>query len=244
MRTTNDSKQVWDKWFWADWRSDEALALCSFAARGLWMELLTLMAMSERKGELLVQGEPPSETDLIRLVRGSSRSEFRRLMAELKARGVYSVDPGGTIFSRRMVRTRTRSEINTANGMKGGNPKLKREYNRPVEDSVDDSVNRTDNRGDKPQKLEARSYKPEDQNQDQKEQRAVRAIRLPRLDENQGLLTRIAHHIYDDIERGRVHAADATEELKTRAARAHLRYDGDRVRKALESADVQRRRQA
>jgi len=49
-------RDVWTKFFWSDWRGDEALALCSFAARGVWMELLALMARSERPGYLLING--------------------------------------------------------------------------------------------------------------------------------------------------------------------------------------------
>ena len=33
----------WMKWYPADWRSDPGLRMCSFAARGLWADLLALM---------------------------------------------------------------------------------------------------------------------------------------------------------------------------------------------------------
>jgi hypothetical protein len=44
----------WRKWYPQDWRADAPLRMCSFAARGLWIDLLGLMHESTPVGFLLV----------------------------------------------------------------------------------------------------------------------------------------------------------------------------------------------
>ena len=81
-----------------------------------------------------------------------------------------------------------------------------------------------------------------DQDQEQSATRTTTPKPNGQTHENGRTLVRLAHDVFHDRDAGRVAEADVSEELKTRAAIAHLRYDGDRVRKALDSAAVQRRR--
>lgn len=81
-----------------------------------------------------------------------------------------------------------------------------------------------------------------DQDQEQSAARTTTPKPNGQTHENGRTLVRLAHDVIHDRDAGRVAEADVSEELKTRAAIAHLRYDGDRVRKALDSAAVQRRR--
>jgi hypothetical protein len=60
--------------------------------------------------------------------------------------------------------------------------------------------------------------------------------------EHPRLLEKLAHITLDRVDAGEVPESDTSEELKCAAARARIRYDGDRTRKALDSARVQRRR--
>lgn len=79
------------------------------------------------------------------------------------------------------------------------------------------------------------------QDQDQEQSAPARTLN-GQVSESRRSLLKIAHGVYADLDAGRLTADELTEELKTRAALAHIRYDGDRVRKALDSADVQRHR--
>lgn len=79
-----------------------------------------------------------------------------------------------------------------------------------------------------------------DLDQDRKSNEEQRGPR--HLPENDRVLTKLAHTVLDDVDAGRLVTGEVSEELKCRAARAQLRYDGDRVRKALDCAEVQRRR--
>jgi hypothetical protein len=148
-------RDCWSKFFWSDWSADERLGACSYAARGLWMELLSLMARSVRKGYLLVGGVAPDHKMLLRLTRGSSLGELRRALEELQRNGVYSTDEAGIAFSRRMVRDAARQARNRDNGRQGGNPRLTGSDKPPQQGSD----NRDLSQSDKPQKLEATSQR-------------------------------------------------------------------------------------
>jgi hypothetical protein len=78
-----------------------------------------------------------------------------------------------------------------------------------------------------------------DQDQEQRRQSAAKYSPPP---EHPKLLEKLAHITLDRVQSGEVPESDTSEELKCAAARAHIRYDGDRTRKALDSATVQRQR--
>jgi hypothetical protein len=120
----------WMKFFPADWRADPKLRICSIAARGLWLEMLSLMHESERYGFLLMNGRRPTERQLAVLV-GAPTEEVEPLLFELEEAGVFSRNRDGIIYSRRMVRDERKTEEARKFGNEGGNPKLKGGYNKP-----------------------------------------------------------------------------------------------------------------
>lgn len=138
----------WVKWYWADWRSDPGLRVCSLAARGLWAEMLGIMHEADTYGHLLINGSAPTAKQIAALV-SATPGQVEALLAELKAAGVPSFTAEGVIYSRRMVRDRERQERDKANGKKGGNP------------SLNGGVNPPDNGGDKAHMPEARSQRLE-----------------------------------------------------------------------------------
>lgn len=99
--------------FWvADWLSDESLRMVSLSAKGLWIEMLCIMARSPEHGRLLTSnGQPMTNAQLARLV-ASTEEEITPLVGELGDAGVFSVDRNGTIFSRRMVRDEKERKLN------------------------------------------------------------------------------------------------------------------------------------
>ena len=98
---------TWSKFWWADWRADRNLRVCSIAARGLWMELLCLMADNPNAeyGVLRIDGRVPSVHE-IGILTGVSTRLVAKLIAELVANNVCSTMPDNALFSRRMVRER------------------------------------------------------------------------------------------------------------------------------------------
>lgn len=109
------------RWFWNDWDNDRALALCSLAAQGLWMRVLSIAARAG--GYVSVNGKACSVDDIAALV-GRAADEISPLLDELSARGVFSRTRDGTIYNRRMVRDEKKRKTSRKNGAKGGNPAL------------------------------------------------------------------------------------------------------------------------
>ena len=157
--------QPWLKFYPTDWRADPRLRMCSLAARGLWIDLITYMHEAEPYGHLTINSVAPSIEDISSLV-GRPLAEVRRAMGELEKRQVLSRDAGGTIYSRRMVRDKAKAERDKSNGKTGGNPKIMV--------SVNEGVNPPVNGGDKAQIPEAR-----DQNSSLRSEARKRATRIP-----------------------------------------------------------------
>ena len=120
----------WSKFWWQDWQGDTALRGCSYAARGLWMEMLCIAHEAERCGHLLINGKQPTAQKLATIT-GGTEKEVSRLLAELEGEGVFSRADDGTIYCRRMVRDKTAAETFQAWGKTGGNPKLNGKDHNP-----------------------------------------------------------------------------------------------------------------
>lgn len=112
------------KFFPSDWLSDEKLRLVSVSARGLWIDILCIMAKADRRGYLeLALGVPLPMENLARLA-GITAAHCTKLVSELEGAGVFSRD-GGVIYNRRMVRdTAFRLKCSEAGTRGGGNPAL------------------------------------------------------------------------------------------------------------------------
>ena len=115
------SGTTWAKWFWSDWLSDPAVRLCSYAARGLWMDMLAIAAGHEPVGYVAVSGRPLDATALARMT-GGAASEVEELLAELERNGVFSRTGKGVIYSRRMISDAKKAKTASENGKKGGYP--------------------------------------------------------------------------------------------------------------------------
>ena len=107
---SNGNGHRWSKFWWQDWKNDDALRGCSLAARGLWMGLLCIAHDAEPRGSVLVNGRIPSAKKLADIIGSTTEREVVKLLVELEAEGVFSRNPDGTIYSRRMVRDAAASE--------------------------------------------------------------------------------------------------------------------------------------
>lgn len=113
----------WLKFYPTDWRGDPKLRMCSLAARGLWIEMLSIMHEANPRGHLLVNGIAPNDAQLGLLV-GSPPTAIGELLSELERADVFSRKKSGVIYSRRMVIDENRTRIAQEFGAMGGNPRL------------------------------------------------------------------------------------------------------------------------
>lgn len=148
------SGTTWSKFFWSDWQYDPSLRLCSYAARGLWMDMLCIAAAHDPIGYVAVAGRGLDVTDIARMT-GGSETEVASLLGELDRNGVFSRDRHGRIYSRRMISDAKKASEARKNGKKGGNPTLGKGGQKSASDNP--QRNPQDNGGDKPHKPEARS---------------------------------------------------------------------------------------
>jgi hypothetical protein len=93
----------WMMFYPADWLSD-AVAGCSPAAKGIWIDMLCVMHGSQRYGYLESEGKPIPDELMFRRCGCANVEEYRNLLAELFAAGVPSRAEAGVIYSRRMAR--------------------------------------------------------------------------------------------------------------------------------------------
>jgi hypothetical protein len=107
----------WMKFYPVDWRAGPRLRMCSLAARGLWIDLITYMHEGEPYGHLTIDGVPPPTHAIAALV-GRPVNEVSEALAELEARGVFDRAASGAIVSRRMVRDNVKSDQDRANDKK------------------------------------------------------------------------------------------------------------------------------
>lgn len=138
----------WLKFYPRDWRGDQALRAVSIGARGLWMEMLCIMHEASPYGHLVLGGHAVSN-DVLARMSGTGAEEIGALLAELESAGVFSRTRKGVVYSRRMIKDRSRAE----KGRKSVNKRWA-QVPDPVEEKT--APNRSPNRSPTTQKPEAR----------------------------------------------------------------------------------------
>ena len=141
------------KLFCSDWRGDPRLRMCSLAARGLWIDLITYAHEGEPYGHLTIDGKVPDLPGIAALV-ARPLKEVKAAIAELEERNVFSRADNGAVFSRRMVRDKAKADRDRVNGRTGGNPNLKPSDNEGV-NPQDKLITNTSSRDQKEKKEDA-----------------------------------------------------------------------------------------
>lgn len=107
-----------------DWMSDSRLRLCSAGARGLWIDILCLMYVSNERGYLLIE-ETILDDEMLQKTLGYDAKEFDNCFMELKRYGIIKKDEKNRYFCKRLVNAQKISEKRSVSGKLGGNPNLK-----------------------------------------------------------------------------------------------------------------------
>jgi len=118
-----EKRQPWMRFYTADWRGDAGLRAVGYAARGLWMDMLSLMHEATPYGHLVLNGQPLDATRLAARLGGTAK-EVEPLLHRLETEAVFSRTADGVIFSRRMINDAEKAERDRVNGKGGGNPAL------------------------------------------------------------------------------------------------------------------------
>jgi hypothetical protein len=127
----------------SDWMGDRLLRLCSPETRGLWIDILCLMHMSDERGYLTIKGEILDEKTIQKTL-GFPSKKFHFCFQELTRFEIIKKDERGRFFCKRMVDNEAISKKRRASGKLGGNPKLKILVNQVVKQVVNQNVKQND----------------------------------------------------------------------------------------------------
>lgn len=124
----------------SDWLTDPSLRLCSAETRGVWIDLLCLMFLSNEPGVLII-GSQILDKKGIQKLSGISQKRFAKVFVELTNFGILKQDENGRFYSKRMIEDEALRQMRRDFGKLGGNPNLKKQS----EDLVQNKVNQNDN---------------------------------------------------------------------------------------------------
>jgi len=94
---------IWTKFYFRDWLAEPSLRRLGPEHRGVWIDMLCLMATGESYGRLETDGKPWPTSELARCL-GVAQVLLEQLLEQMERVGVFSKDENGVIFSRRMLR--------------------------------------------------------------------------------------------------------------------------------------------
>jgi hypothetical protein len=119
LTAKKDKKLPAMQFYPGDWRKDMGVQALTFHDRGVWFEMLMLMHGSERRGVLVLNGQPMSEEMIARSI-GLDIQTFHQSLAALLDTGVASREAGtGAVMSRRMVSDEYLRKVRAASGSQG-----------------------------------------------------------------------------------------------------------------------------
>lgn len=114
-----------------DWLTDPSLRLCSAETRGVWIDLLCFMFLSNQPGFLII-ADQILDQESIQKYSGIDPKRFKTVWKELIGFGILKRDDRGIYYSKRMIEDQRIREIRREAGKLGGNPKLKEKASKLV----------------------------------------------------------------------------------------------------------------
>lgn len=112
------SKSTSFEFFPSDWMTDPGLRMCSLEARGLWIDIICLMELSEKKGFLLIGNQKINEEKLRKMF-GISKKKIQLLMTELLDYNLMKISEDGTYFCKRIVDNEHIRQVRSLAGLIG-----------------------------------------------------------------------------------------------------------------------------
>ena len=92
------------KFFPDAWLGDEKLALCRFATKGAWIDLLCHMHKCDPYGYLIINGVVLSDEDIFKMLKFDNPKHFEVIWSELLKFGIIKKDgSSGAYYSKRLL---------------------------------------------------------------------------------------------------------------------------------------------
>jgi hypothetical protein len=116
------SKLPWFKFYPKDWMGDSGLQMCSWETKGIFIEMICIMAESNRYGFLEINDKKVTQEMLKKRLRIHHKT-LKTCLRELQENNVLSIE-SDVYFSRKMVKQAAQSLRGQELGKLGGNPSL------------------------------------------------------------------------------------------------------------------------
>jgi hypothetical protein len=127
---SEDKKHSYIKFYCRDWLGDAMLRMCTPDERGVWIDMLCVMAGAEPYGHLAVNGRAMSDVEVSRVI-GLDETTYKGILYRLLEKGIPSQAENGMIYSRRMIREHNLFLSGSKYGKKGGgNPALRKKHKK------------------------------------------------------------------------------------------------------------------
>lgn len=126
--------------FPGDWLNDPGLRMCSYETKGVWIDLLCIMFMSNEPGVLKIGDEVLDAKGVQKLAKIAPK-KFKKVWDELQKFGVLKCDENGRFYSKRMVNEEALRQVRREVGRLGGNPNLKKGHANLVNQNTNQSGN-------------------------------------------------------------------------------------------------------
>lgn len=140
-----------------DWKKDPGIQALDHHHRGVWLDILILMHESERRGVLLLNGQPMPDEALARAL-GLPLDLLKQNLTTLLSYGVTSREPStGALMCRRMVRDEELRKIRQNCGKLGGNPSL---VNQKSTTQVNQTPTPSSSSSSSPSGVQANTHQP------------------------------------------------------------------------------------
>ena len=126
----------WFPFYWKDWNNNIELKMCSLAAKGL---LIDIMSILWQEGGRLHQLKGMDKAELkgrLILMLGVTHADGMKAIDELLEANRISFDEEGVLYCRKLVEIHEKQAKLSEAGKKGGNPKLKPQVKPPLKPKV------------------------------------------------------------------------------------------------------------
>lgn len=87
-----------------EWLGDMMLSMCSYSAKGAWMDLMCFMHKSEKYGHLVSDGKALTKNDIASLLKFKDQKEFESAWEELLSKGILKKNAQDEFFSEKLLR--------------------------------------------------------------------------------------------------------------------------------------------
>jgi uncharacterized phage protein (TIGR02220 family) len=99
------------------WLGDEKLALCRFATKGAWIDLLCHMHKCDPYGYLIINDVVLEKSDIMKMLKFSNQKHFEIVWGELLKFGIIKQDSkSGAFYSKRLLNEYNKGVSNTDYG--------------------------------------------------------------------------------------------------------------------------------